>query len=162
MTDRSTIVEDAAAVDIRVSRVVVRGFRCLREARLDLSPGTTYLVGENNSGKTSILLALWSALGSRRPVDDDLRREGDGALADEASVDLLIVPAKGVRGSCPRRRRSWYMCSAIRHPAQRPWESEQRSCPAERTAFWRLGAHSCSPTSMAAGSLPSRQPCHRR
>ncbi len=99
MTDTSTIVEDAAAVGIRVARVEVRGFRCLLEARLDLSPGTTYLVGENNSGKTSILLALWSALGSRRPVDDDLRREGDGALADEASVDLLIVPAKGPRFS---------------------------------------------------------------
>lgn len=99
MTDANTIAEAELAEGIRVSRVVIRGFRCLREVRLDLAPGTTYLVGENNSGKTSILLALWSALGSRRPLDDDLRREGDGALADEASVDLIIVPAEGQRFS---------------------------------------------------------------
>ena len=99
MTDANTVAEAEPAAGIRVSRVVVRGFRCVHEVRLDLAPGTTYLVGENNSGKTSILLALWSALGSRRPVDDDLRREGDGGLADEASVDLLIVPAAGQRFS---------------------------------------------------------------
>ena len=81
------------AAGVRVSRVVVCDFRCVREVQLDLAPGTTYLVGENNSGKTSILLALWSALGSRRPLDDDLRRKRDGALAGEATVDLLIVPA---------------------------------------------------------------------
>lgn len=97
MTETSTIAAPDSGAGIRVSRVEVRGFRCVREARLDLSPGTTYLVGENNSGKTSILLALWSALGSRRPLDDDLRREGDGTLADEAAVDLLPVPAKGQR-----------------------------------------------------------------
>ncbi len=97
MTETSTIAAPDSGAGIRVSRVEVRGFRCVREARLDLSPGTTYLVGENNSGKTSILLALWSALGSRRPLDDDLRREADGTLADEASVDLLLVPAKGQR-----------------------------------------------------------------
>ncbi|MCQ3806489.1 MAG: AAA family ATPase [Acidimicrobiaceae bacterium] len=84
---------------VRVSSVVVRDFRCVREVQLDLAPGTTYLVGENNSGKTSILLALWSALGSRRPLDDDLRRKRDDALADEATVDLLIVPATGSRFS---------------------------------------------------------------
>ena len=84
---------------VRVSSVVVRDFRCVREVRLDLAPGTTYLVGENNSGTTSILLALWSALGSRGPLDDDLRRKRDDALADEAAVDLLIVPATGSRFS---------------------------------------------------------------
>ncbi len=95
MTDAGTEAEPEPAVGIRVSRVVIRGFRCVDEVQFDLAPGTTYLVGENNSGKTSILLALWSALGSRRPLDDDLRRERDGALADEASVDLLLVPSKG-------------------------------------------------------------------
>ena len=99
MTDANTKAEPEPVAGIRVSRVVVRGFRCIDEVRLDLAPGTTYLVGENNSGKTSILLALWSALGSRRPLDDDLRREADGNLADEASVDLLIVPATGQRFS---------------------------------------------------------------
>ena len=82
MTDASAIAEPGSAGSIRVSRVVIRNFRCIDEIRLDLGPGTTYLVGENNSGKTSILLALWSALGSRRPLDDDLRRAEDGTLGD--------------------------------------------------------------------------------
>ena len=99
MTDTNAIAEPEPAAGIRVSRVVVRDFRCVHEVQLDLAPGTTYLVGENNSGKTSILLALWSALGNRRPLDDDLRREGDGTLVDEASVDLLMVPAQGQRFS---------------------------------------------------------------
>lgn len=97
MTNADTTTEPEFVAGIRISRVVVRGFRCVNEISLELAPGTTYLVGENNSGKTSILLALWSALGSRRPLDDDLRREGDGSLAHEASVDLLLVPAKGQR-----------------------------------------------------------------
>lgn len=80
---------------MRIGRVAIRGFRGIDEVQFDLEPGTTYLVGENNSGKTSILLALWSALGSRRPLDDDLRRTADETPADEASVDVFVVPADG-------------------------------------------------------------------
>ncbi|MCY4056956.1 MAG: AAA family ATPase [Gammaproteobacteria bacterium] len=69
---------------IRISRLIIRNFRCIDELRLDLEPGTTYLVGENNAGKTSVLLALWSALGSRRPLDYDLRHGVDDSPADEA------------------------------------------------------------------------------
>ena len=83
--------------DLTISSVVVRNFRGIEEIRLELEPGTTYLVGENNSGKTSILLALWSALGSRQPLDDDLRRAADGTPAPEASVDVFVEPATGHR-----------------------------------------------------------------
>ena len=94
MSDVSTTPEPVvAATGIRISKVRIRNFRCIDEIELDLEPGTTYLVGENNSGKTSILYAIWSALGSRRPLDDDLHRSGDGTLAEEASVDIWIVPA---------------------------------------------------------------------
>lgn len=90
---------------IRVSRVWIRGFRCIDEIQLDLEPGTTYLVGENNSGKTSILFALWSALGSRRPLDQDLRRVADHTPETEASVDLLVVPAHDRQFSPELRQR---------------------------------------------------------
>lgn len=94
MSDVSTTPESGVpTTGIRISRVRIRNFRCIDEIELDLEPGTTYLVGENNSGKTSILYALWSALGSRRPIDDDLHRSVDGMLAEEASVDIWIVPA---------------------------------------------------------------------
>ncbi len=94
MSDVSTTPEPVVPVaGIRISKVRIQNFRCIDEIELDLEPGTTYLVGENNSGKTSILYALWSALGSRRPLDDDLRRTPEGALVEDASVDIWIVPS---------------------------------------------------------------------
>lgn len=95
MTDAKEIDGPQSTSDIQLARVAVRSFRCIDEIELDLESGTTYLVGENNSGKTSILLALLSAVGSRRPVDDDLRRADTDTPAGEASVDLFIVPTEG-------------------------------------------------------------------
>ena len=85
---------------ISIRRVAIRNFRCIDDLQLELEPGTTYLVGENNAGKTSILLALWSALGNRRPVDDDLRRTPDDSAVGDAVVDVFLVPLK-VRSSRP-------------------------------------------------------------
>lgn len=94
MSDASTTPESGVpATGIRISKVRIRNFRCIDEIELDLEPGTTYLVGENNSGKTSILYALWSALGSRRPIDDDLRRTPGEKSVKEASVDIWIIPS---------------------------------------------------------------------
>ena len=94
MSDASTTPESVEpATGIRISKVRIRNFRCIDEIELDLEPGTTYLVGENNSGKTSILYALWSALGSRRPIDDDLRRTPGEKSVKEASVDIWIIPS---------------------------------------------------------------------
>ena len=105
MTDPGLTAIPEPASGIRVSRVTIRNFRCIDELQLDLEPGTTYLVGENNAGKTSILLALWSALGSRRPLDYDLRRAVDETAATEASVDVLVVPADGQPFSTELRQR---------------------------------------------------------
>ena len=91
--------------DLRISRVTIRNFRCVQDIQVDLEPGTTYLVGENNVGKTSILLALWSALGRRRPLDDDLRQTVDTPAPAEASVDVLLVPADGQQFSNEIRQR---------------------------------------------------------
>ena len=95
MTNGATGTAPETASEIKIGRVAIRNFRGIDDIQLDLETGTTYLVGENNSGKTSILLALWSALGSRRPIDDDLRRIARDSAADEASVDVFIVPVEG-------------------------------------------------------------------
>ena len=105
MTEPGLPATSNPASGIRIGRVVIRNFRCIDEIQLALEPGTTYLVGENNSGKTSILLAFWSALGSRRPLDYDLRRTVDDTAADEASVDVFIVPSDGEGFSTELRQR---------------------------------------------------------
>lgn len=42
---------------MRITRVTIKNFRGLKHVELDLGP-TTVLIGENNSGKTSVLDAL--------------------------------------------------------------------------------------------------------
>ena len=95
----------ALASGISIRRVAIRNFRCIDDLQLELEPETTYLVGENNAGKTSILLALWSALGNRRPLDDDLRRTSNDSADDEAVVDVFLVPSSGQQFSTELRQR---------------------------------------------------------
>ena len=105
MTDSSLTPNSSPTSGLRIRRVTIRNFRCIDEIQIELEPGTTYLVGENNAGKTSILLALSSAIGSRRPLDYDVRRSVDDIPADQASVDVLVVPDDGQRFSTELRQR---------------------------------------------------------
>jgi putative ATP-dependent endonuclease of OLD family len=57
-----------------------------------LDRGTTYLVGENNTGKSAVLAALETAFGRRRPDRDDLHLDAAGNAVDSFTVDLVIVP----------------------------------------------------------------------
>ncbi len=50
---------------IKIVEVRVRNFRCLQEVNITLD-WITVLVGENNSGKTSFLEAIFTAIGSGR------------------------------------------------------------------------------------------------
>ncbi len=78
--------------ELLVSRISVRSFRCLKTVDIALEAGTTVLVGENNAGKSSILLALATALGRRRSSTDDLFRSANGSVADTATIDVFISP----------------------------------------------------------------------
>lgn len=87
--------------NIRLESIRINGFRALSECCLTLEPGTTLLLGENNTGKTALLEALATALGARRSVDDDLHVPIDGIPAREFTVDLTVVPAIGDRFDPP-------------------------------------------------------------
>lgn len=78
-----------------ISRVAVESFRCLEHVEVTLEAGTTVLVGENNSGKSSLLLAIATALGKRRSSVDDLRRNADGSVASYATIDVFFSPPPG-------------------------------------------------------------------
>jgi ABC-type uncharacterized transport system ATPase subunit len=62
--------------DVQITSLRIAGFRGIDDMTLELAPGATFLVGENNAGKTSILYALAVAFGARQPVRDDLLRKG--------------------------------------------------------------------------------------
>lgn len=73
-----------------VDEVRIRGFRSLVDVKVRLEPTNTYLVGENNSGKSSLLLAIATACGNRRATIEDLHQGRDGQTMEEGEIDLLI------------------------------------------------------------------------
>jgi putative ATP-dependent endonuclease of OLD family len=81
--------------DLVVSRLVIDDFRGIDHADLLLDRGTTFLVGENNSGKSSILSALSVAFGSRRAMSDDLRRRGGDQPITQSTIDVYLSPRGG-------------------------------------------------------------------
>jgi putative ATP-dependent endonuclease of OLD family len=78
-----------------VARVVIEDFCGIDHADLQLEPGSTFLVGENNAGKTSVLRALAVAFGARRAGRDDLRRGPGGSAIGPATIDVYLSPSDG-------------------------------------------------------------------
>ncbi|MXZ42318.1 MAG: AAA family ATPase, partial [Caldilineaceae bacterium SB0666_bin_21] len=76
------------AADLWVAEVRVANFRNIVAAQLPLENGTTFLVGENNSGKSSLLQSIAVACG-RRAMREDLHRTQD-TIAGEATIELII------------------------------------------------------------------------
>jgi DNA replication and repair protein RecF len=91
---------------VRLDRVEVQNFRSYREARLDLAPGLTVLIGSNGSGKTNLLEAIGylARLSSFRGAPPDaLVRSGPGVetKAHEAGGvgDAAVVRGFGEDGA---------------------------------------------------------------
>ena len=80
------------SADLRISEVNVSNFRSIVDIRIPLEPGATFLVGENNAGKSSFLLAIAVACGFHRATRDDLH-QSDKGTSTEATIDLIIRSA---------------------------------------------------------------------
>lgn len=80
---------------VRVGAVRMDGFRGLLDTELTLRPSMTVLLGENNSGKTSVLQALATALRARHATEEDLHIPPDGPRRDQFVIDLCLLPAWG-------------------------------------------------------------------
>ena len=83
---------------MRISRIRVENFRSLREFEMEPEDGANLLVGENNAGKSAILVALERALGRAAPEFDleDFYVTADStntASLPAIVIDVDIVPA---------------------------------------------------------------------
>lgn len=78
------------AADLLIDHVRIQNFRNLADVTVRLEETTTFLVGENNTGKSSLLLAIHSACGGRSATIDDLFMNEDGRRAEEAIVDIVF------------------------------------------------------------------------
>jgi putative ATP-dependent endonuclease of OLD family len=87
----------AVVSNIFVKEVRIRHFRCLRSVDVELD-SLTVIIGQNNSGKTSFLNALFAAIGAgQRTIGQDdifLAQNELAAPKDrEVVIDVLIRPA---------------------------------------------------------------------
>jgi len=57
-----------------ISRIIVRNFRNFRFLDAALEPGTTCVIGENNTGKTNLVHAIRLAIDANHPVRRTVRR----------------------------------------------------------------------------------------
>jgi putative ATP-dependent endonuclease of OLD family len=81
---------------ISIKEVRIRHFRCLRSVDVELE-ALTVLIGQNNSGKTSFLNALFAAIGAgqRTISSDDIflsKNEVSAPKSRAVVVDILIRP----------------------------------------------------------------------
>jgi putative ATP-dependent endonuclease of OLD family len=78
---------------ILISEVRISGFRGIANLEMSL-PKVAVLIGQNNSGKTSIIKALHLALGdySRHLTDEDFYIDSNDNIRTEIIIDILIVP----------------------------------------------------------------------
>lgn len=77
-----------------IQKVSLRNFRCHDEFKLDCNRPTTLIIGENGSGKTSVLEAIYLALRGKsfKGVDKDiLKREADFYRAEIDLIDAQKV-----------------------------------------------------------------------
>ena len=86
---------------IKITEVRIRNFRSLKEVDVSLD-WLTVLIGENNSGKTSFLDALFAAIGAgkREISKEDIflaRSENKVPRDRKVIIDLLIRPSKDNR-----------------------------------------------------------------
>jgi hypothetical protein len=87
-------------VDFRIARVAVDRFRGIREFELPLAEGApTYVIGGNNTGKSTLLNAVALALRGGafyqfEPGEFDFFHEPDGQAADAFSVTIYFEAAE--------------------------------------------------------------------
>lgn len=86
---------------MKIDYVEIKNFRKLQSCRIDLSPKSTILVGANNSGKTSAMLALVKFLKNRRLVLDDF------TLSNQACICRLGTKYTDVNNSEPPKIDDW-------------------------------------------------------
>ena len=77
----------------RLTRVRIRNFRSIRDLTLELDE-TTVLIGENNSGKTTVLQAIERCLDRLRGPNSRVFDEYDYHLADETASAEEAEPIK--------------------------------------------------------------------
>lgn len=74
---------------MRLTNLKATGFRSLQRIDLDFSP-LTVLIGENDSGKSSVLDLISMCLSGGRPDSSDFYQDENGKTVDAAEAELAF------------------------------------------------------------------------
>lgn len=77
-----------------IKEVRIQNFRSLVDVTVPLEETATYLVGENNTGKSSLLMAIDTACRGRSATVDDLLKKEDGSRVNESIIDIIFQSKK--------------------------------------------------------------------
>jgi hypothetical protein len=92
---------------MKVAQVVISGFRGVKEGVVSFS-GNNVLVGENGSGKSTIVDALWLAV-ARSPLARELtEHDFHGSTPSKADRFRIVVTLTGFDGDDPDDHGEWF------------------------------------------------------
>jgi putative ATP-dependent endonuclease of OLD family len=92
---------------LRISSLRISGYRNLAETVIDLEPDTTVIVGENNTGKTNVLDALYAGLRVNRTVRQGAFDASDYHLPERTSMVGDAGPIRIVATFAERTMDEW-------------------------------------------------------
>ena len=77
---------------MNLKSIKIKNYRGIKELALGLEPGTTVLIGENNSGKTSVLRAIDACLSyKRKDIFSEYDFHLDSAEGDFSNVEQITL-----------------------------------------------------------------------
>ncbi|MFA7331958.1 MAG: AAA family ATPase [Candidatus Delongbacteria bacterium] len=113
----------------RLIGLSAENFLRLKAVRIAFDPkaNAAELSGENGQGKSSVIKAIWTALGGAKVLEDE--RVPVHEDADKASITLDLAPADDARAGSPRRIRITRTISADGGWGLKIWTPDKGSFP---------------------------------
>ena len=76
-----------------ISKIEIKNYRCFHESIIEFNEGVNVLIGENNSGKTTVLKALrflFDKSNNKRPTIDDFYK-GVDLKEEPPQIDIIVT-----------------------------------------------------------------------
>lgn len=117
------------ASSYRLIGLQAQNFLRLKAVRIAFDPkaNAAELSGENGQGKSSIIKAIWTALGGAKVLENE--REPVHEDADKATITLDLAPADDARAGSPRRIRITRTISADGGWGLKIWTPDKGAFP---------------------------------